>query len=360
MLCRTTPVIAAAGVSQVVLAMQAGGTEKGTDETWGAAVAAEIRPLRCAGLSIAGRIRALRLEFAELFRTKSPYAVHLHGMGPCLLGSQALRGSSLQARVLCSPHERRLGWSWCSALAGRLLQRQLSQLNYAALAASLTEAQTLSKLLNRSAEVLPHPVSDVFFAATRNEGARPSILVEGAGLEAIDVVTRLCVLLNGREPRVPFSWLGMVDAKARAQLQAANVQVLDAADDAERARSLSSASAFIHVSAQDQLPLAVVRAMAAGVPCLVSDTPSHRALVRHGETGFVCTSERDFLETLVLLLRDRGERRRFGEAARAEAGRRFTSRHFERAILRAYGLSAYGASPLAHVARPSTVSSHVH
>jgi len=37
----------------------------------------------------------------------------------------------------------------------------------------------------------------------------------------------------------------------------------------------------------------------------VSDTPQHRALIRHGETGFICTSQRDFLEKLILLLRDR-------------------------------------------------------
>jgi glycosyltransferase involved in cell wall biosynthesis len=86
--------------------------------------------------------------------------------------------------------------------------------------------------------------------------------------------------------------------------------------------------------------------MAAGVACLVSDTPAHRALVRHGETGFVCTSERDLLEKLVGLLRDPLERARMGEAARADAQSRFTSIHFERAILRAYGVAASGRKPV--------------
>jgi len=85
--------------------------------------------------------------------------------------------------------------------------------------------------------------------------------------------------------------------------------------------------------------------MAAGVPCLVSDTLAHRALVRHGETGFVCTSERDVREKLILLLRDARERQQIGQAARAEAERRFTSTHFERAILRAYGFSRIPRTP---------------
>jgi hypothetical protein len=81
------------------------------------------------------------------------------------------------------------------------------------------------------------------------------------------------------------------------------------------------------------------------VPCLVTDIPPHRALINHGETGFVCTSERDFLEKLIFLLRQPEERRRLGEAARAEAGRRFTWRHYERAVLRAYGFFIGHALP---------------
>ena len=65
-------------------------------------------------------------------------------------------------------------------------------------------------------------------------------------------------------------------------------------------------------------------------------------LVRHGETGLVCTSERDLLEKLIGLLRHPAERARIGEAARSDAQRRFTPTHFERAILRAYGFFSGG------------------
>jgi glycosyltransferase involved in cell wall biosynthesis len=193
--------------------------------------------------------------------------------------------------------------------------------------------------------VLPHPVSARFFELARHEGARPSILVDGVGADSVDAITRLSILLNGREERVPIAWLGPAHARARAQLDAASVQVLDIAEEAERARLLSHAWAYIHLAPGGRLPHGVAQAMAAAVPCLVSDTPPHRALIRHGETGFVCTSERDLREKLILLLRDPAERRHIGEAARAEAERRFTSRHFERAILRAYGFSSIAAAP---------------
>jgi hypothetical protein len=63
-------------------------------------------------------------------------------------------------------------------------------------------------------------------------------------------------------------------------------------------------------------------------------------VIRHGETGYVCTSERDFVERMTVLLRDGAERKRLGEAARVEAEARFTLRHFESAVLRAYGVTA--------------------
>lgn len=74
----------------------------------------------------------------------------------------------------------------------------------------------------------------------------------------------------------------------------------------------------------------VAQAMATGTTCFISDTPSHRALVCDGKTGYVCTNQRDFLEKLQSLLRDTAERKRIGEAARREAEQRFTLRHFEK------------------------------
>lgn len=334
-LCRTTQVLANKGMSQVLLSLDNG---RGTDMTAAGVIAAETRSLRCIGLSIFGKIRALELELAHLFREKSLYAVHLHGLGPCLLGSRALNGNSLQVRVLYSPHLTHVR-SWSTTLLSRLLQSQLSPLDNQSLADSLIEAQALSKLFNRSAEVLPPPVSDVFFAISRHEDMRLKVLATGFGVEAVDVVTRLCVLLNGREARVAFSWLGPAQGGMRAQLEAANVHVLDITGDEARAHWLSRASAYIHISPRSRVPLVLAQAMAVGVPCLVSDTLSHRALIRHGETGYMCTSERDFLEKLVLLLRDRAERKRIGEAARLEAERSFTLSHFENAVLRAYGIA---------------------
>ena len=85
--------------------------------------------------------------------------------------------------------------------------------------------------------------------------------------------------------------------------------------------------------------------IAAGVPCLATDTLAHRVMLRHGETGLICAGDLDFVEKLILLLRDASERERIGQAARAEAGRLFTQRHFETAVLRAYGFECVTLLP---------------
>lgn len=312
----TVQVLAQLGLHQVTMALKPG-------------------PLRA-------RMHALEEELAALALERSLYAVHLHGSQACLLGSRALRGSLLRARlpsttrVLFSPQLRHSG-SWRGTLVGRLLRAELAPLHDGVLIASPGEAHIVSGLLERSAEVLPPAVDPVFFQLPRQEGARPAVLAGGSGAESVDAVSRLAVLLNSRQDRLPIAWLGSIDRAGAAQLQAAGVQVCDAQDEAAAARLLSSASAYLHVSRATTRLRALAQAMAAGAPCLATDTLAHRAMIRHADTGFICTSDLDFVEKLIVLLRDPAERERIGQAGRADAARMFTQRHFETAVLRAYG-----------------------
>jgi glycosyltransferase involved in cell wall biosynthesis len=237
-----------------------------------------------------------------------------------------------------SPHIEDLS-AWRTVLLGQMLKAELGPLQRGVLLASPGEAYFLSRLLERSAEVLPPAVDALFFQVQHKETPRPAVLAGGSGMEAIDTVSRLAVLLNGREERIGIAWLGPVSRPERTQLQATGVQVLDAEDDAGIARLLSNATAYLHFSHATSQLRALAQAMAAGLPCLTSDTVGHRAMIRHGETGFICAGDLDFVEKLIVLMRDAAERERVGQAARAEAARIFTQRHFEAAVLRAYGFN---------------------
>jgi glycosyltransferase involved in cell wall biosynthesis len=329
----TVQALARLGLHQVLLPLKPGLVGRNAQ--------LEVRTLQWPG-ALLGRIRALEEEIAALASERSFYAVHLHGALACLLGARALRGSAprarlpLTTRLLFSPHLADLS-PWKKVLLGRLLRAELAPLYGGVLIASPGEAHFLSRLLERSAEVLPPVVDALFFPLQRQDVPRAPVLASGCGMQAVDAVSRLAVLLNSREERVPVAWLGPVPRDARAQLQAAGVQVFDAEDDAGAARLLCAAAAYLHLSRGASRLRALAQAMAAGVPCLASDTLAHRAMIRHGETGFICAGDLDFIEKLILLLRDGAERERIAQAARADAARAFTRRHFETTVLRAYG-----------------------
>ena len=50
---------------------------------------------------------------------------------------------------------------------------------------------------------------------------------------------------------------------------------------------LAAADVFVLPSIVEGLPGALIEAMAAGLPCVVSDIPGNRELVRHEETGLL-------------------------------------------------------------------------
>lgn len=294
----------------------------------------------CAGLAPAGKWRLLQHTLLKAAPQRPLYAVHFHGLQACLLGASALKETPPCSRVLFSPHLCSAASRWQAALASRRLRPGLIPFDRAAITASPAEAGLLAKSVGRSPEVVPYPVAGAFFEAQRAEQERASILAAGTGSAAADAASRLSVLLNGRAARVPIAWLGRPPAGTHRQLGAAGVPVLAAETELQAAQALACAAVFIHFAPAQHDPLPVAQAMACGVPCLVSDTPEHRWLVRHGETGFVCSSERELIERLIPLLRDRRERRRMGEAARADAERCFSVAHFERAIRRVYGLTS--------------------
>ena len=69
--------------------------------------------------------------------------------------------------------------------------------------------------------------------------------------------------------------------------------------------------------------LVTFEAMAAGLPCLVSDGPGNRDAVEHGGNGLVVpVGDIDAMAAaMVGLMRDEDERRRFGAASREMVAR---------------------------------------
>jgi glycosyltransferase involved in cell wall biosynthesis len=283
-------------------------------------------------------LQACRLTFGD----GELRAVHLHGLLPCLVGAGAVRSARLELPILYSPHgSRSLGSSRTfGVLAPSLIRPLIRAFPHAAIVTVPREAFAFEKW--ESVAVVESPVAEPFHKVRRKETPHPVIVTGGRGQDRRSVArfAQFAVLLGGEDLRVEFNWLGAVELASRQRLRAANVEVYDVATEQECASRLAAAWIYTAPGATRGFPLFLARAMAVGLPCVVADTPLHRGIVQHGETGFLCRSERAMIERIAALLDDPGLRVRIGDAAREEARRRFAEHRFSASLLAAYAENA--------------------
>lgn len=74
---------------------------------------------------------------------------------------------------------------------------------------------------------------------------------------------------------------------------------------------------MVHTSSWEGMPIAMLEAMALGLPVVATDVVGNRDLVRPGETGYVARDVEEFLKALQKLAETPALRRKMGDAARA-------------------------------------------
>lgn len=143
--------------------------------------------------------------------------------------------------------------------------------------------------------------------------------------KGVDVLLRAVARL--RDQHTAFRvWL-VGDGPLRAQLEqhalkeglASYVQFLGFRDDVPTL--LGASDVFVLPSRYEALPLSVLEAMAAGLPCIVTDVGDNAELVEDGITGIVVPPENSdaLAAALERLLADPEIRSRIGESARRKA-----------------------------------------
>jgi glycosyltransferase involved in cell wall biosynthesis len=99
---------------------------------------------------------------------------------------------------------------------------------------------------------------------------------------------------------------------------------------------LAASDAFIFPSPWEGSPNAVIEAMAAGLPAVVSDIAAHREIIEHGRTGFIAQNPASMARFLETLASDAGLRREIGSRARAFVFERFSAEACAQAHLNLY------------------------
>ncbi len=275
-------------------------------------------------------------------------SVHLHGIFPCMLGAYATRSRQPAPKLFFSPHGSNAFGPLKSAAGLALLAmrpkagRGKQELQHA-ISHVGPEVRAMSVMRQR-VDLIESPVDACFAAAEHNEARRPLIV---AGSHAHDPMgaarlSQIAVLLGEDELGMSFNWVGGLNTEARARLKAADVAVYDLAGP-ERAAKLGPGWLYLAPGEDYGFPSFLVEAMAVGLPCVAWDTPCHRDVIRHGETGFLCKSEAEMLTRIAQLVESSELRHNIGRAAKEEAICRFDPAKFGEQILKAYRLPAAAA-----------------
>ena len=280
--------------------------------------------------------------FRELLGAGPVSAVHLHGLRASAFGAPIVSAAGIDAPLFYSLR----GWrafgaaGLLASLLHRFFRRAPGQPRARAIAAIASQAKSLPALARGSVAVVETPVPRHFFSVPRNEARHP-LLVAGSphpDPRSVELFARIAVLLGGTASRIGFNWIGAVDAGSRTRLQAANVGVFESVSELDRASRFASSWVFIAPGGTRRVPAFLVEALAVGLPVVALDAPHHRALLRDGETGFLCSTEEDLLDCVARLIDSPELRERMGRQAREEAGQRFSEDHFRAALLKAYAL----------------------
>ena len=285
--------------------------------------------------------RAVARTIDTLLHTDKPQALHLHGLLPCTVGVLALHRARLGVPVYFSLYGFRtlnfLGLSAARILSA--LRRVLQNARPAAITYVPQEKRALQIWSDSGLPLAAGPAAQR--AEKRHESAQPLILSggHGQGFQGVQTFSQIAVLLGGGETHLGFEWIGQVGPAAALHLRAAGVRVLGT-DENDHALHLATSWLYVGADAAAGFPVALVSAMAMGLPCVAADCEQHRQVIVHGETGYLCRGVEEFLACISTLLADAELRRRIGQAARQQAVLRFNAESFGRRLFAAYSLGA--------------------
>jgi glycosyltransferase involved in cell wall biosynthesis len=164
--------------------------------------------------------------------------------------------------------------------------------------------------------------------ARANLGLDPAATVVGSAAR-FDEVKRLDLLVEAvaAVPALTLSLIGDGDEAAhlreRAVALGAAARVSFAGEIASAARLFPAFDVFAAPSRKEGLPLAIVEAMALGLPVVASDIPAHREVLGEDSRGLVAGTAAALAERLAALAADPTLRARLGAENQARARSEF-------------------------------------
>lgn len=262
-----------------------------------------------------------------------PHVITVHGFDHLNLVADASRLAWLRAPI----------WE-------RLLRRGLARAQHVVSISPYVRGM-LQSLTSAEIHDIGNPIDECFFGARCREpfGQRDRVLCAGwlserkntlGAVEAFGEAIRSGA--PGRLVLAGFSAQPSYRRRVEARIDDLGlrdrIDVPGSLDRGALLAELARTRALLLISRQENAPMIVAEAMAAGVPVIASDRCGIPFMVREGETGFLVDPDdrRGIAERLARLLSDDALAARLGAAAADDAAQRFHPRRAARDTLELY------------------------
>lgn len=263
----------------------------------------ELRTLSWTSRTPLAQVRAAR-EIRALVREWKPDVIHLHSSFSGVVGSLAV-GRSVPTVFTPNAFASALPEAGAiSRRAYRLAERVTCHRVSAVGGVSWSEAQIAQELGAKRVERIPNgiPALDPGRAVTRDPGApaEDPPLVFATGRTVPQRQPDACArILAAVADVAQVEWLGggggSRGVAGKAALEAAGVPITGWLPQTELLDRMATATAYLHWTAWDGLPLSVIEAIALDVVVIASDIPPNREIL--GELG-VRSTEQEAVDAL--------------------------------------------------------------
>ena len=347
------------GVPMHVRLLSAGLVDRG-HEVWAACRAGvELAPAQTIALPLVGSVPAPREDAAVVRGLNRALAgsgidlVHAHGQKAGILARPVARARGIpvvyqpNSFVHVAQGRRPRRSAPIRRIAGRATERLLGTWTDGLIAVSREERDVARRerlvrperlfLVPNGVQVdagaAPDPRLTAFAAGEPLVGIVAGLRDQKHHLALLDALDRLRA--GGRRVRCAIVGDGPLEAEIRARA-GADTLVLPFAGKVEP--PLAALSVFVLPSLWEGLPLAILEAMAMGVPVIASDVGGNGDAVVDGSTGLLVGAYDvpALADAIARLLDDPAERARMGAAGRARYAECFTAEHMVNGTLRVY------------------------